>query len=62
MGLAGTVQVRNRLEQLSLGLLQQPVDVLGTVLGLGRPLLFPVSLCSLEGGAELRSGLWLTNL
>lgn len=57
MGLAGTVQVRDSLEQLSLGLFQQPVDVLGAVLGQGCPLLFPVSLCSLEKGsrAEVRT-------
>lgn len=52
VGFAGTVQVRDGLEQLSLCLLQQPVDVLGAVLGQGCPLLFPVSLCSLERGSR----------
>lgn len=52
VGLAGTVQVGDSLEQLSLGFLQQPVDVLGAVLGQGGPLLFPISLCSLERGGR----------
>lgn len=55
MGLAGTVQVRDGLQQLGLRLFQQAVDVLGTVLGQGCPLLLPVTLSSLQGKGGVRS-------
>lgn len=45
--LGGKVQVWDGLHQLSLGLLQQTVDVLGTELGQTSSLLLPVPLCSL---------------
>lgn len=48
VGLARTVQVGDGLQELRLCLLQQPVDILGAVLGQGCPLLLPVPLGSLE--------------
>lgn len=47
------VQVGDGLHQLGLGLLQQPVDVLGAVLRQAGPLLLPVALGRLRtrGGA-----------
>lgn len=50
--LGSKVQVRNGLQQLGLCLLQQPVDVLGAVLGQAGPLLLPVPLCRLRGGSR----------
>ena len=44
----GQLQVGQGLEQLGLGLLQQPVDVLGAELGEAGPLLLPVTLCCLH--------------
>ena len=50
--LGSELQVGDGLHQLGLRLLQEPVDVLGTVLGQRCPLLLPVPLGSLRRQAE----------